>query len=320
MKRKNRSAFGSLIRLVFTDLVLTGIALLVFAYFHHVKPSQLEPVGTTSSRYEAGAAETLKNTPAAFHTPEPSPSPSPSPKAAETDATLSEPLNTEPAAVTPVPALTPAATVLPTPSPTPDPVGYFGSRHKEQFTDGEIIREDNRYVSSNLSVTLTTHRENGVVYHVADFYIRDISSFKTVFANDKYGKGYSEWLLSADKRTNSVLTINGDFYGLRNYGVIIRNGTLYRTMKNAICDYLVLFWDGTMKIYGPGPVDTDSLMAAGAYQSWYFGPMLLDENGGTMTEFNSDLTRRNPRSAIGYFEPGHYCFVMVEGRRMFPAA
>ena len=41
--------------------------------------------------------------------------------------------------------------------------------------------------------------------------------------------------------------------------------------------------------------------------------MLLD-NGQPMTEFNSDVQRANPRSAIGYFEPGHYCFVQVDGR------
>ena len=33
-----------------------------------------------------------------------------------------------------------------------------------------------------------------------------------------------------------------------------------------------------------------------------------------MTQFKSDVQRPNPRSAIGYFEPGHYCFVQVDGR------
>ena len=27
------------------------------------------------------------------------------------------------------------------------------------------------------------------------------------------------------------------------------------------------------------------------------------------------MTEVNPRCAIGYFEPGHYCFVVVDGRR-----
>ncbi len=56
------------------------------------------------------------------------------------------------------------------------------------------------------------------------------------------------------------------------------------------------------------------VMENGAYQAWGFGPMLLDENGQTMTEFHSSVNVRNPRTAIGYFAPGHYCFVVVDGR------
>ena len=43
--------------------------------------------------------------------------------------------------------------------------------------------------------------------------------------------------------------------------------------------------------------------------------MLLDANGQPMTEFNSNVNRANPRSAIGYYEPGHYVFLLVDGRQ-----
>lgn len=288
-------------QLILMDIVLIGIALLVFAYFHHVKPREEKAVGTQSSRTYARPAVQL--------TVQPTFTPALTVQPSQTAAGL------DPASA-PEPTGTPSPTPEPviTPSPTPDPVGYFGTAHKDKFTDGEVISERNRYVSENVSITVTEHDVNGVVYHLADIYIRDISSFKTLFADDRFGKGYSESTYKADLRSDSILTMNGDFYGLRNYGVIIRNGTLYRTMKNAICDYCVLFWDGTMECYGPGPVDADALLEQGAYQSWYFGPMLLDENGQPMTEFNSNVQKRNPRSGIGYFEPGHYCLVVVEGR------
>ncbi len=56
-------------------------------------------------------------------------------------------------------------------------------------------------------------------------------------------------------------------------------------------------------------------MDDGAYQCWRFEPRLLDDNGHAMTSFNadSDMKKRHPHSAFGYYEPGHYCFV-VEGR------
>ena len=43
--------------------------------------------------------------------------------------------------------------------------------------------------------------------------------------------------------------------------------------------------------------------------------MLLDENGKAMTKFNTNVGPANPRSVIGYYEPGHYCLVQVDGRR-----
>lgn len=289
--------------LILLDLALIGIALLVFAYFHHVRPKEEVAVGTLTTRAYARPTAALQNTPVPENTPAPTVV---FEKATEEEA--GSPDQTPKAAVTPVP------TPEPTPEPTPDPVGYFGTRFKDKFTTGEVISEKDRYVSENVSVTVTKHKENGTVYHLADIYVRDISSFRTLFADDKFGKGYSESTYKADLRADSILTISGDFYGLRNYGVIVRNGQLYRTMKNAICDWCVLYWDGTMECYRPGPVDTDAIIEKGAYQSWYFGPMLLDENGQPMTVFNSNVEKANPRCAIGYFEPGHYCFIVVEGR------
>ena len=41
---------------------------------------------------------------------------------------------------------------------------------------------------------------------------------------------------------------------------------------------------------------------------------MLDGEGKAKSEFDSSVTTANPRSAIGYYEPGHYCFVAVNGR------
>ena len=56
-----------------------------------------------------------------------------------------------------------------------------------------------------------------------------------------------------------------------------------------------------------------------------FGPSLLDENGKAKDSFLtwSYIEESHPRTAIGYFEPGHYCLLLVDGRQkssrgMFP--
>ena len=79
----------------------------------------------------------------------------------------------------------------------------------------------------------------------------------------------------------------------------------------------VLNWDGTMQIYSPQELDTQTLIDNGAYQSWIFGPSFLDENGKAKTDFQtwSYIAESHPRTAIGYYEPGHYCLLVVDGRQ-----
>lgn len=72
-----------------------------------------------------------------------------------------------------------------------------------------------------------------------------------------------------------------------------------------------------MKIYGPGEADARTLMENGAWQSWIFGPSLLDEDGKAKTDFLTwnYIMESHPRTAIGYYEPGHYCLLVVDGRQ-----
>ena len=72
-----------------------------------------------------------------------------------------------------------------------------------------------------------------------------------------------------------------------------------------------------VETYAPDEADIEAIISRGAYQSWSFGPSLLDENGQPKTEksqFRSSIQGPNPRSAFGYVEPGHYLFVTVDGR------
>jgi len=89
---------------------------------------------------------------------------------------------------------------------------------------------------------------------------------------------------------------------------------LYRDDDFPMMDVCVLYWDGTMETYPSMPFKSDEQIEKGAYQVWNFGPMLLDETGMHKENFNSAVDKANPRTAIGYYEPGHYCFVVVDGR------
>ena len=269
--------------------LVLGIALVLYALPHHVIARKDVALGVESSRYGVHA-----------HTPEPTP-PGPTPQA----------LPSEDGA--PEAEATPEVTA----EPTPEPVGSFRNKFADKFTDGEVIETDNSYQSANVNVTFRRKYFDELksrVYFV-DIYVADISCLRSVFAEETFGVGNKEWITKVARRVHSVATLNGDYYGSRSIGVVVRNGTLYRDKKN-IRDVAVLYWDGTFETIPPEQFDAMTAMANGAYQCWHFGPRLLDDYGHAMTKFNADtrMLKRQPRSAFGYFEPGHYCFVVVDGR------
>lgn len=158
-----------------------------------------------------------------------------------------------------------------------------------------------------------------ITYYIADVYTSNINCFRTYFAQDTYGAGYTEHLTKMSRDIHSILAMNGDSYCYNRQhtaGVLIRNGTLYRS-EPTTSDVCILYRNGEMKTYSPDQFDVQQVMQDGAYQSWTFGPNLLDENGKALSSFNTwDYIRQtHPRSAIGYYEPGHYCFVVVDGRQ-----
>ena len=266
------------------DVLVFGVALCTFALFHHVIPRNVEAVGISSSR-DSMAAQSVAT---AQVQPESS--------------------------VLPETTELPAATEMPEPTATPDPVGYFGTKYADKFTGGEVNQDAWHYQSANLNISNSTMEYCGTDVYVSDIYVRDISSFATAFAKDRYGRNFSEDVKDMAVRANAIVSINGDYYGNSDDGAIIRNGTLYREDSYVDCEICVLYWDGTMKTFPKGKFDARAEMEAGAYQSWAFGPSLLDENGAPKEKFSTGVFKTNPRTAIGYYEPGHYCFVVVDGR------
>lgn len=188
----------------------------------------------------------------------------------------------------------------------------WGDVFPDKFTDGEVIKTDSSYMSENVNVTMTMVQENGVTYYMQDIYIRSIENLQSAFAEDTYGKAVTDWVLDMAVENNAVTAINGDYYGVESGGVVIRNGVLYRDDANS--DVLVLYYDGTMKAFSAAEFDADLEMANGAYQAWNFGPVLV-EDGTALTSFSSRISSANPRTAIGYVEPGHYVFITVDGRQ-----
>ncbi len=281
--RRKRILYES-IRTAIATLALLGAGLLTFAWFHHAQPKQ---------RISAGLV-TVTPTPAAVA------------QAFDRDAIQ----------VPSTPA--PSEEVASTPEPTPVYVPWI-DKYAEQFT-GEILSGNDGYTSPDLAVRITKVQygtAKTAMYYLADIYLTDVFQFETVLANDKYGKGLRESVQDMGRRSGALLAITGDTYGNQDAGIVIRNGIVHRQEKSTF-DVCVLYYDGTMRTFSPEAFSLDQAIADGAYQAWSFGPLLLDEQGQPIPDAqlntSKNIRRANPRSGIGYFEPGHYCFVVVDGR------
>jgi exopolysaccharide biosynthesis protein len=152
-----------------------------------------------------------------------------------------------------------------------------------------------------------------VTYYVADFYLRHITDLRTAMASEEFTTGVADSVINMATKNAALLAVSGDYFGIRQRGIVIRNGQVYRKTKaHQIC---VLYYDGTMETYSFADFDVDKAIAGGAWQAWDFGPALLDRDGKAITEFQTGISGENPRIGIGYFEPGHYCLVAIDGRQ-----
>ena len=184
------------------------------------------------------------------------------------------------------------------------------------FFAEDIIYKRDSYTSSDISVQIheVTDSEHGsLLFHafVADIYVASVENLKAGFP---VGHQTAEAEVIAID-SNAILAVNGDFFTNINKGILVRNGTVLQSMEGT-ADLCVLYPDGSVKTYGPGEYSAEGILNQNPWQVWSFGPALLEEDGSPKTDFNTSavIYNRNPRTAFGYYEPGHYCFVVIDGR------
>lgn len=189
----------------------------------------------------------------------------------------------------------------------------FSEKFAEKFLPaGEVLVEDMRYQSDSVSIVITKDRRDRSDYYVADIYVRDLSSMRHIFAGKKWDSE-ARRIDKIAKEHDAILALTGDYAHNLPTGIVFFNGTIYREKMNNQRDLCFITSDGVMETYLKGSVKAEDILKKDIWQSFLFGPMLIDE-GNAMTKFNTNVHRANPRAAIGYFEPGHYCFVVVDGR------
>ena len=132
----------------------------------------------------------------------------------------------------------------------------------------------------------------------------------TVFSSRTYKASY----ISSEYDSIYAQSSDGYYFsGNSKQGIIIRNSVLVRDYLGT--DMLAYFSDGSMKIYTEeDEITGQDLLDEGAVESFSFGPILVENHEVNDESVYIKLGKRNPRSAIGYVEPGHYVMVVCDGR------
>ena len=179
-----------------------------------------------------------------------------------------------------------------------------------------VQKTDNSYTDGSLSVSLNTYRVADTTVYVADI-TAPTASLKTALADNTYGRNITETTSQIAAANNAVIAVNGDYYGARDSGYVIRNGALYRaTSAGDDREDLVIYKDGSVAFINEGDITAEELLQNGAWQVLSFGPALIKDGAVSVSE-NDEVGRSmasNPRTAVAVTEDGHWLLVVSDGR------
>ncbi len=181
-----------------------------------------------------------------------------------------------------------------------------------------VVTEDS-YDDGNIMIQIRTKRVADTTVYIADVKLADPTILKAGLAGDAFGRNLAEVTSSIAERNGAVFAINGDYYGFREKGYVLRNGYLYRSASNTRYPYgedLVIWEDGAFEIVNEADVTAEELADRGAQQIFSFGPALVIDGEVGVIE-GEEVERAqitNPRTAIGILEPLHYLMVVSDGR------
>ncbi|ALG30819.1 exopolysaccharide biosynthesis protein [Glutamicibacter halophytocola] len=184
---------------------------------------------------------------------------------------------------------------------------------------------DTSYTSNlakiNITKTVTGSGSNQVTYFAADLKLQQGTVLASAFAKDSFGENITETTSAIAENNSAVFAINGDYYGFRDTGIVIRNGVAYR--DKGAREGLAFYKDGSAKVYDETTTNADTLVSEGVWQTLSFGPAVVKNSkqvdGIDQVEVdtnfgNHSIQGQQPRTAVGIIDEKHFVFVVVDGR------
>ncbi len=176
-----------------------------------------------------------------------------------------------------------------------------------------VISQDS-YRDEHISIKIARMRdeESKSDITVADIYVSSVEYLRRGFPLGKW-KSEMRSVKTIANESNAILAMTGDYSSLLSAGLVVANGEVLRKTENSVRDNCLILADGQMVTYQRREMNLSEVLDDGIWHSFLFGPALLVQ-GQAIETFDSKIRGTNPRSAIGFYQPGHYCFVLVDGR------
>ncbi len=172
------------------------------------------------------------------------------------------------------------------------------------------------YTSDTVAITIYEVRLYQSQVYVADVTTTSAGDILSALAYDSFGgKNIVQTVSTMAENNDAIFAMNADYASHYDTGIVIRNGQILRT-SISYRSAVALWADGSVSTFKESSTTAASLLSAGAWQVWSFGPVLI-ENGISVADNNDGLSRDavdNPRAAFGMVEANHFMMITVDGR------
>jgi exopolysaccharide biosynthesis protein len=195
----------------------------------------------------------------------------------------------------------------------------------DEDATSEATVTDTTYESDDASISISTvvtgSGDDTVTYYVADVTLTDATVLRSAFAQNAFGTNITETTSDIAEDNDAIFAINGDYYGFRDTGIVIRNGVVYR--DEGAREGLAFYTDGSVEVYDETTTTADELVAAGVWNTLSFGPAIVEDgeivDGIEDVEVDTNIGNHSiqgdqPRTAVGVIDDNHLVFVVVDGR------
>ena len=138
-----------------------------------------------------------------------------------------------------------------------------------ELDTSQAVLTDDSWSADGTTVTVrevsTGSGDSTVTYFVADLVLSDATVLRSAFAGDSFGTNIIDETSDIAEQNGAIFAVNGDYYGFRDTGMVIRNGVVWR--DSGAREGLAFYRDGHVELYDETATDAATLVDDGVWHN-----------------------------------------------------